>query len=423
VVEEEREALLQFQVQSDQEAIQQDRFLNENEITDEIILRRDYEKLRITYELQRDIGIELDLDKVLQRILNCTFEFLNCDRGIFLMADEDGNLKPCAYKTKKKDKKFALSSTLIKHIQDNKTGILSTDALKDERFDGSKSIIAEGTRSTLAVPVLDGDALLAILAIDSMMFTNAYSQKDLWLLTNIANQTARFIKNLNMTKKIEKDEATRKRFQKLLSPDLAEMVVSGKLKVEKGGENRIATVMFADIRNFTPMSENAEASEILNLLNDYYEVMVDIIFHYEGTVDKFIGDAMMVIWGAPIAHDDDARRAVNAAIDIQEMLVEFNKTREAEGQQQIKTGIGINTGSLVAGYIGSTQTMSYSVIGDTVNTASRLCASAKGGQIYISDETYQEIKNEFNVEKLKSLPVKGKIKPVRIYNVTGRKKH
>ncbi len=218
-------------------------------------------------------------------------------------------------------------------------------------------------------------------------------------------------------KRSRREEATRERFQRLLSPGLAEMVVSGRLKVEKGGENRTATVLFVDIRDFTAMSENTQATEVLQMLNEYYEVMVDIAFRYEGTVDKFIGDSMMVIWGAPVAHPDDPVRAVQAAIDMQAELIRFNQERHTASKRKIQIGIGINTGRLVAGYIGSSQTMSYSVIGDTVNTAARICSAAKAGQIIISEDTYQAVSSGFEIEQLDPIKFKGKYKPVQVYNV------
>lgn len=218
--------------------------------------------------------------------------------------------------------------------------------------------------------------------------------------------------------KMERDRATRERFQRLLSPDLAEMVVSGQLTVEKGGANRFATVLFVDIRGFTAMSENAKAAEVLQFLNEYYEMVVEVVFRFEGTVDKFIGDAIMVIWGAPVAHDDDPVRAVKAALTIKDGLAEFNRSRENAGKEPIRIGMGLNTGHLVAGYIGSSQTMSYSVIGDTVNTASRLCSAAEAGQIIISDNTRQHIKDVVVTETLAPLQAKGKFHPIRIYNVT-----
>jgi adenylate cyclase len=216
----------------------------------------------------------------------------------------------------------------------------------------------------------------------------------------------------------QKEAAARERFQRLLSPDLAEMVVSGKLKVEQGGENRVATVMFADIRGFTELSESIQATDLVKMLNEYYELLVDVVFRQQGTVDKFIGDAMMVIWGAPISQPNDPVRAVRAALEMQSVMVKFNEEQAARGRPQIEIGIGINSGSVVAGYIGSSRTMSYSVIGDTVNTASRLCSAAKPGQILISENTFEQVREQFNTIELEPLRFKGKANQLRIFSVS-----
>lgn len=224
-----------------------------------------------------------------------------------------------------------------------------------------------------------------------------------------------------VAKKIERDRATRERFQRLLSPALAEMVVSGQLLVEKGGVSRVATVMFVDIRGFTPMSENTPPADVLQMLNEYFEVVVGVVFRHEGTVDKFMGDEIMVLWGAPVAHSDDPIRAVRAALEIRTELKTFNRNRVADGKPVIQVGIGINSGSLVAGYIGSTQTMSYSVIGDTVNTASRLCAAAQGGQIIVSQITHKQMNGLFEVEEIDPVHAKGKFNPIRVFNIVEEK--
>jgi class 3 adenylate cyclase len=221
-------------------------------------------------------------------------------------------------------------------------------------------------------------------------------------------------------RKIEQDRITRERFQRLLSPDLAEMVVSGKLRVEKGGVARVATVAFIDIRDFTQMSESTSPDEVLQMLNEYFEMVVDVVFRYEGTVDKFIGDEIMVIWGAPVPHEDDPIRAVQAALEVLEALQAFNRERLRHAKPEIRIGVGINTGKLVAGYIGSSQTMSYSVIGDTVNTASRLCAAAAPGQILVSEPTYRLLGGRFEAREIEPVRAKGKHDPIRVYAISGR---
>lgn len=223
--------------------------------------------------------------------------------------------------------------------------------------------------------------------------------------------------------KMEQDAATRERFRRLLSPDLAEMVVSGELTVEKGGENRVASVMFVDIRGFTAMSANADADDILQLLNDYYEILVEVIFSYEGTIDKFIGDGVMVIWGAPVSHRDDPRRAVQAALEMQRAVEQYNFDRAARRETPVQIGIGINTGPVVAGYLGSNQTMSYSVIGDTVNMASRLCDLARPGEILISEFTNFLVKDDFKTRPRNPVWVKGKENAIRSYSVLGEQGH
>ena len=223
--------------------------------------------------------------------------------------------------------------------------------------------------------------------------------------------------------KMEQDAATRERFRRLLSPDLAEMVVTGELTVEKGGENRVASVMFVDIRGFTALSANADADDILQLLNDYYEVLVEVIFSHEGTIDKFIGDGVMVIWGAPVSHHDDPRRAVQAALDMQRAVEQYNFDRAARRETPVQIGIGINTGPVVAGYLGSNQTMSYSVIGDTVNMASRLCDLARPGEVLISEFTNFVVKNDFNTKPRDPICVKGKEAAIRSYSVLGELTH
>ncbi|MGO9021575.1 MAG: adenylate/guanylate cyclase domain-containing protein [Syntrophobacteraceae bacterium] len=398
-------------------SLQRSRFLPEKEISDEKALRTDYEKLRIAHELQHDIGLELNLTRIFNRILARTFDVLVCDQAVILMADAKGDMTVEAFKTRTPKDGVVVSSTLIRRVQENKVGIISADALADERFQDAVSIVSQKVRSSMAVPILYEEELLGIMIIESSAAIMQYTRKDLLLFNNIALQTANLIKMAEMAKKIETDAATRERFQRLLSPDLAEMVVSGKLKVEKGGEERIATTLFADIRGFTSMCEKMEASEVLILLNEFFEMMVEIAFSYEGTVDKFVGDMIMVVWGAPVAHSDDPRRAVQAALDMQAALDRYNAARK----QPIRIGIGINTDRLVAGYIGSTRTMSYSVIGDAVNIASRLCSAAGPGQVLISENTYRKVRKHFDAIELDPVKAKGKSTPLKVFGVRGPK--
>ncbi|MBW1875619.1 MAG: hypothetical protein JRI98_09605 [Deltaproteobacteria bacterium] len=258
------------------------------------------------------------------------------------------------------------------------------------------------------------------MMLDSKLATHAFTEKDLALFETVASQAAVAVQNTLFSKKLEQEAVTRERFQRLLSPDIAEQVISGKLEVKKGGELRETTVLFADIRGFTSISESCEPQILVDALNEYFERMVEIVFRYEGTLDKFIGDEMMVLFGSPVSHTDDPIRAVRAALEMQEALASINQRHEAQGLPPFEIGIGINTGEVVAGYIGSSQALEYTVIGDPVNTGSRLCSLARPGQTLISAGTRGKLDASFEIEELPAQKVKGKAQPIRVFKVLGR---
>ena len=170
-------------------------FLPEKDIPNESVLREDYEKLRITYELQRDIGSEIEIDLVLNRILDRTYEFLNYDRGTILIVNKKGKLKPRAFRSITDKNISSLSTTLIRHVINKKEGIISSDILTDQRFNTASSVILSGIRSTMAAPILNGDEVLGIIVIESSKKVGAFTEKDLLLIMTIASHTAQFIKN------------------------------------------------------------------------------------------------------------------------------------------------------------------------------------------------------------------------------------
>jgi adenylate cyclase len=319
------------------------------------------------------------------------------------------------------NEQVALSTTIINEVLRDRAAVLSSDALMDARFKGAQSIIMQGIRSSIAVPLIHSTQLLGVMVLDSQVAANAFSEKDLQLTQAFANQAAVAIQNGLFAAKIEKEALTRQRFQRLLSPAIAELVVSGEVEVEKGGRSRNVSVYFSDIRGFTTMSERKSAQEIVDMLNEYFELMVEVVFKYEGTLDKFVGDEIMALFGAPVAHEDDAYRAVKVAVEQMHALEEWNLVRVAEGEDPVQIGIGINSGEVVAGYLGSSKALEYTVIGDSVNTGSRLCSAAKAGQILVSEDTEKRLGGRFDLQEQPPMSLKGKSKPLRIYAVIGEK--
>jgi adenylate cyclase len=179
------------------------------------------------------------------------------------------------------------------------------------------------------------------------------------------------------------------------------------------------TLLFSDIRGFTSMSESRAPQEIVRMLNEYFELMVDVIFKYEGTLDKFVGDEIIALFGAPVAMENAEVKAVQCALDMLQVLSEFNRVRVAEGQNEIKIGIGINTGMVVTGAIGSSRALQYTAIGDAMNTTARLCGVAQSGQIILSEATFKKVQGQIAAVPLPPVRLKGKTDELRIYNAVG----
>lgn len=200
---------------------------------------------------------------------------------------------------------------------------------------------------------------------------------------------------------------------------VAEELIKDKQSLKLGGVRRKVTVLFSDIRGFTTISESAAAEEIVDLLNDYFSRMVHIIFAHGGTLDKFIGDAIMAVFGAPVQHEDDTVRAVQAALDMRRELKEFNAARRERGKFEIQTGIGLGLGEAISGNIGSDQRMDYTVIGDAVNLSSRLEALTKDYEqnILIGESVYEDVKHVFPCVQLAEVRVKGKTRATKIYGI------
>jgi adenylate cyclase len=273
----------------------------------------------------------------------------------------------------------------------------------------------------MTVPLLIGEEILGIMHLDSQIATNAFTEKDLQIFTGIASQAAVSIQNARLAKKIEQEAQTRAQIARLVPPNIVEQVVSGELVIEKGGKSAECTMLYSDIRGFTAMSERNAAEEIVRMLNEYFEVMVDILFKHEGTLDKFVGDEIIGLFGAPIAVADASMKAVMCALDMQKALRDFNRMRQAEGKEPIRVGIGINTGNVVTGAIGSSKSLQYTAIGDAMNTASRLCGVAKAGEIIVSELTMAKLAGRVDAVPLPPVDLKNKANKLRIFNVVGIK--
>ena len=395
-------------------------FLPEKEMTNIELLRRDYEKLRIGHELAQAISNELDLEKLLPKILEKAFELVGASRGTILLM-ENNELVPRYVKTRdgRNEENIIISKTVTSEVITNREAVLSSDASMDSRFSGAHSIIMQGIRSTMTLPLLYRDEILGIMHLDSQIATNAFNEKDLQICTGMAAQAAVAIKNASMAVQIEKEANTRAQMSRLIPKSVVDQVVKGELTLEKGGRLSEITMLFSDIRGFTSMSDGRPPQEVVKMLNDYFEVMVEILFRHSGALDKFVGDEIIGLFGAPPMRIQDAEyKAVLCALDMVRALDEFNHTVR-RGLPPLKIGIGINTGKVIFGAIGSTEALQYTAIGDAMNVASRLVALAGPSQIIISHSTFRKLNHLLQAEPLPPVKVKGKAESMQVYRVIG----
>ena len=235
-------------------------------------------------------------------------------------------------------------------------------------------------------------------------------------LMNDSNEPIGSVVAMEDLSNIDKLKST---FKKYVSKQIVDQLLENDEMLNLGGQEQEATILFSDIRGFTSMSETMAPNEVVETLNDYFNLMIEIIFKYNGTLDKIIGDALMVIYGAPNATEQDTENAVLTAIEMQEKLIQFNQDRIINLKQPIKIGIGINRGKVISGNIGSKQQMNFTVIGDSVNLASRLCSVADSDEIIVSDAVWKKVKHikSYKSKKLNPVKVKGKVKPIEIKEI------
>jgi adenylate cyclase len=336
------------------------------------------------------------------------------------MREDDGSLQPRAARRRDgSDASIEVSSTILNHVIRERASVLTHDASMDFASSSNKSMILNRISSAMVVPLVHDNEkdVLGVLWLDSETLAQ-FLPRDLEVITSVAGQASMFIENTILARKVEQEIVLRDRFARLVAPNVAEQMMSGKLEVKKGGELvQELTVYNSDIRGFTRMSEGTPAEVIVEMLNEYFERMVETLFKYEGTLDKFMGDGIMAFWGAPLSHPDDAVRSVECALDQMAALGHFNRERIGAGKPALAVGIGIHSGHGVVGYVGSSKALSYTVIGDTANTSSRLCSSALAGQIVISEATAQRVAGRFDLEEIEPRSLKGKELPVRRFNV------
>jgi adenylate cyclase len=388
-------------------------------------LERRNKVLFVLYEISRQLNTIHDFKELLKIIMDLIFMVINADYGfLVLIGDEtEDQLIPMVVKyrdNREKDSgKLKASQTLIHKVIHDKVAILTSNAMTDSRFNGAKSLFIQKIKSAICVPLWRKDKIIGVIQLDSIRFDNQFTQDDLELLKAIGSQMAMIIEQANLNEQIRQEEIMRSRLERFHSPQVIEMILKGSQETKDNimePKDLTATILFTDIIAFTQLTEQSPPRETNIILNQYFSTMTDIVFSYEGTLDKYIGDGLMAVFGAPMEGENDAERAILAAKEMKRQLAVMMATQEGS-RKKFDIRIGINTGRVVAGNIGSPRRLDYTVIGDPVNIASRLESIAKPNQILIGEETYRAVKGKFKIETIGPKKVKGKSTEIMVYEV------
>ncbi len=388
-------------------------------------LERENYLLTVLYEAGKALSSKLDLEHICEQVISLACLIEGVERGFVMLFDERGEVAKQT-EVRYRDPASAgsrpqiiLSTRVLELIRKERQPILIDDVSADERFSGSESLKISGLRSAMCAPLVGKEQLFGVLYVDNLEKASAFTQDELNVFALVAAQAGAAVDNAMAHEKIAQQSLQRSALERFLSPEVVEMVVANP-DIRLGGVNQEVTVMFADIRGFTTMSETMEPGRVVEILNEYFTRVTDVIFDNGGTLDKYIGDAVMAVFGAPISKGNDAAAAVNSAMQIQRLLVELNRDAAARKWPELRVGIGINTGNAIAGNIGSPRRLDYTVVGDAVNTAQRLMTNAAGGQILISESTAKKLGKTgktIDLERLPELKVKGRSEAVPVFRV------
>lgn len=378
-------------------------------------------------EVGKMINFVFDLNVLLHLLMDSALKILQARRGFIMLYDHTteslkvkvarnmgGELDP--------NKPSGISQTIAWQTFTQGTPVTTQNATEDERFRAQESVISYAIGSVISVPLIaKKKGTIGVIYLDNTVDKKRFDDRDIEFMTSFAPQAAIAIENAQLYEKIKKEEKIRDRLQRFFSPSVVKKIMAEEGAVTLGGENRIATILFCDIRGYTSLTEKIDTLVAVRILNDFLSSMTEEVFIHEGTLDKYIGDCVMAIFGAPVAHPDDPLRAVRAALGmkqrVQELKKKWHEALHLTEVESFEIGIGIHTGEVIAGNVGNLKRMEYTVVSTAVNLASRLESVAEPGQILISDETYKQVGTHIQANKLPPVKLRHISRPVTVYEV------
>jgi len=374
------------------------------------------QKLQVLVEVGQVLSSPGHQDEILSRVLNLLFQVFDVDRASLLLLDGEGRPQPRLTRSREgaSGQQAIHSQSIVEEAIESVRGVLAADAFHDPRFAGAASVQMRGIRSSMCVPLRVRESNLGALYVDHLSVPPRYGEEDLDFLGSFANQAAVALENTRLYEELEQEAVRRSALSRFFPPSVLGPVLQSR-DFGLVPQDLEVSVLFSDISGFTAMSSTMRPRDVVGILNRYFPVMADIVFRHEGTLEKYIGDALMAIWGAPTPHDDDADRALRAAIEMRRAVDRLNR----ELPRPLEIHVGLNAGPVAFGNIGSSDYQQFAAIGDATNVASRVCSLAGTGEILISETLRERLRDRYDLETLPPALVKGKDQPLQTYRVRG----
>jgi adenylate cyclase len=373
---------------------------------------------RLFYELARDLSSSLELDVVLHKVMDRVISLMKASRGFIVLVDATGTMSvqmSGGDADPEKSKHFLGSRTVIEQVVTTGLAVVSTDASTDDRFKGQQSVILQNLRSIIAVPLVTKGVVIGAVYVDNPFRASIFEEKDKEFLQAISDLAAIAIDN---ARQYERSEFLRQLFERYVNKQVTDYVLarSDRETIFLPGERRQVTMLNSDIAGFSTLSQSMDAEELVQFLNNYFSRIIEAVLEHGGNIDKFQGDGMLVVFGAPNPMEDHAERAFAAA---QAMLKEIDKLNEelaAAGKPQISVGIGLDTGEVVAGHVGSERRLEFTLIGVPVNNSAFL-SKVRPAKVLMSETTRLALPADIKVIDYEPLLLKGASQKQPIYQL------
>ena len=373
----------------------------------------------LLYELARDLSSSLELDVVLRKVMDRVITLMKAARGFIVLVDPLTNTMSVQMSSgeadEEKARQFLGSKTVIEHVVRTGQAVVSTDASLDDRFKGQQSVIMQNLRSIIAVPLVTKGKVIGAVYVDSPFRAAIFEEKDKEFLQAISDLAAIAIDN---ARQYEQSEFLRQVFEAHVNKQVTDYVLtrSGRTLRFLPGERRQVTMLNSDIAGFSTLTQSMDAEELVRFLNEYFQRMIRVVLDHGGNIDKFQGDGMLVVFGAPNPMDDHAERALHAALAMVREIDRFNRELIDSGKSAIAVGMGLDTGEVVAGHVGSDDRMEFTLIGVPVNNSAYL-SKVRPARVLMSETTRAQVPNGFRVSDFEPMLLKGANKPQAIYEL------